>query len=306
MSLKILFDGYIYNILLIIVEYTCVTCLKNFGNYKSHYTKHQNKKFPCKTKIILCTLINTNIPKFTHNSNINIKKENIANKQLYICEFCNHNFTKNSSLFRHLDGNCKIKKKNNIKTNTNKNSNNLEIKMNELIELNKQLVKQNDQIMKQNEEFKKELTETKNSKLINQKNINNIKIDNINNINNIKNDNIIIQINNYGSEKYEQMDNKLFLEPMIKEIGKQIFLKMIKNVYLNPELPENHNIVITDKNRQICKIYNNNRWITTDITTINNLLTRIIYFAKQKCEEYKNNPNQNDKIKSRLNTIAIK
>ena len=121
-------------------------------------------------------------------------------------------------------------------------------------------------------------------------------------MNNIKNENINIQINNYGIEKYENMDKKIFLEPMLKEIGKQIFLKMIKNVYLNPELPENHNIVITDKNRQICKIYNNNRWITTDINMINNLLSRIIYFAKEKCNEYKDNPKQTEKIKARLLT----
>ena len=121
-------------------------------------------------------------------------------------------------------------------------------------------------------------------------------------MNNVKNENINIQINNYGTEKYENMDKKLFAEPMLKEIGKQIFLKMIKNVYLNPELPENHNIVITDKNRQICKIYNDNRWITTDINMINNLLSRIIYFAKEKCNEYKNNPKQTEKIKTRLLT----
>ncbi len=51
------------------VEYNCEICGKNFGNQKSHYITHINKKFPCKpTKIInqehiptqICTLITPN------------------------------------------------------------------------------------------------------------------------------------------------------------------------------------------------------------------------------------------------------
>lgn len=250
------------------VEYKCEKCDKNFGNQKSHYLTHINKKFPCGSK--------TNKSKISNNSHESTNKSFLKNEsdikiKKFRCEFCNNSFSRNSSLVRHLEEYyCKKKKSNDKK------------KIDELIELNKQL-------LKQNEDIKKELYQIK-------KNSPNIKI------NNVKTENINIQINNYGSEKYDSMDNKLFLEPMLKEIGKQIFLKMIKNVYLNPELPQNHNIVITDKNRQICKIYNNNRWITTDINMINNLLSRIIYYAKEKYYEYENHPKQNEKIKSRLLT----
>lgn len=313
------------------VEYNCEICGKKFGNQKSHYITHINKKFPCKSskqehiETQYCTQINTekqtktnpeiifeNIENIGNTDNLT-KENNLINdikffnssekksdennqsnlmitnlNKKFQCELCKSCFTRNSSLTRHLEGEyCKIKKKNN---NDDKK------KIDELIELNKQLIKQNEDIKKELSQIKKTKTKSVNS---NTTNTNNIKIDNLNNV---KNENINIQINNYGTEKYENMDKKLFLEPMLKEIGKQIFLKMIKNVYLNPELPENHNIVITDKNRQICKIYNDNRWITTDINMINNLISRIIYFAKEKCNELKDNPKQTEKIKSRLLT----
>ena len=304
------------------VEYNCDICGKKFGNQKSHYFTHTNKKFPCKpiklenNQAQICTFIKKCVKK--ENLDLNIFNSNIIKSDIigliknddkisnfskkksdekiivkkFKCDFCDNCFTRNTSLIRHNDGDyCKIKKQNDNNDNNHKN------KIDELIELNKQLIKQNDDIKKELSQIKK--SNKKSFSLNSNSSTNNIKIDNLNNI---KNENINIQINNYGIEKYENMDKKIFLEPMLKEIGKQIFLKMIKNVYLNPELPENHNIVITDKNRQICKIYNNNRWITTDINMINNLLSRIIYFAKEKCNEYKDNPKQTEKIKARLLT----
>ena len=88
---------------------------------------------------------------------------------------------------------------------------------------------------------------------------------------------------------------------MLKEIGKQIYLKQIKNVYINPDLPQNHNIVITDKNRQICKIHDGQRWLTSDITIVNDLLTRIIDHSKTKYEEYSEKYAGNKKVKDKLN-----
>ncbi len=308
------------------VEYNCEICGKKFGNKKCNYLTHINKKFPCKPTV----LDNTQKHIEAHKNTLNLKelkqantiiqnepivivenelianvKEQFNNQVInqvinqiinekdnnkFKCEYCNGCFTRNTSLTRHLTGGyCKVK---------NKQDDNDKKKIDELIELNKQLIKQNEDIKKE----LSQITKSNSSNVSNTStttNTSNIKIDNLNNI---KNENINIQINNYGSENYANMDKKLFLEPMLKEIGKQLFLKMIKNVYLNPELPENHNIVITDKNRQICKIYNDNRWITTDINMINNLISRIIYFAKEKCNEYKDNPKQTEKIRERLNT----
>lgn len=208
-----------------------------------------------------------------------------------------------------------------------------------VIEINKQLLKQNEenikqnselnkQILKQNEENKKQQEELKNkiiqlekitkdtSKKI-KRNKSNYQIDkstnnnltsnsnntntNTNNlISNSNSNNINIQINKYGTENFDDLDNKLFLEPMMKEIGKQIFLKMIKNVYINPDLPQNHNIVITDKNRQICKIHDGERWTTTDMTTITDLFGRIVEYSKTKHEQYVEKYRTNKKVNERL------
>jgi hypothetical protein len=124
---------------------------------------------------------------------------------------------------------------------------------------NEENKKQNEDIIKQNDELKNELEKVKKiakSKVKQEKinkstcitNSNNITNKNSNNTTN-SNNTVNIQINKYGTENYNDLDNKLFLEPMLKEIGKQIFLKQIQNVYINPDLPQNHNIVVTDKNR---------------------------------------------------------
>lgn len=81
-----------------------------------------------------------------------------------------------------------------------------------MIELNKKLIKQNEEIKKELNEIKKN-NSNQNNKIKSNIKINN-NIDTINNIENLnKIDNVNIQIHNYGTEKYDQMDNKLFLEP---------------------------------------------------------------------------------------------
>lgn len=78
-------------------------------------------------------------------------------------------------------------------------------------------------------------------------------------------------------------------------------MKQIKNVYINPDLPQNHNIVVTDRNRQICKIHDGNRWTTTDINIINDLLSRIVEHSKTKCDEYSEKYADNKRVIDKLN-----
>lgn len=40
------------------VEYSCEKCGKKFGNRKSHYITHKNKKYPCDNQIIFAPKIN--------------------------------------------------------------------------------------------------------------------------------------------------------------------------------------------------------------------------------------------------------
>jgi len=258
------------------VKYECEICNKNFGNFKSHYENHINKKFYCKNtnKILSKCLIEPN-------KELIIKSKETKS---FKCEFCNKFFTRKDNLNRHINTICKK----NIETNE---------QINELIEFNKQLIKQNEENNKQIKEIKKQNKNLKN-KLVK------VQVKRITNSNNVTNSNnttnINVQINKYGTENYNELDNKLFLEPMLKEIGKQIFLKQIQNIYINPDLPQNHNIVITDKNRQICKVHDGERWKTTNIKIINDLLTRIIDHSKTKYNEYIKKYAKNEKVKNKL------
>ena len=253
----------------------------------------------------------------------NLNKNSIIPKEIK-CPYCLDKFTRKSSLIRHLKNRCKEKddeniddNQNNIDNNQNNINNNQNEKIDVLIELNKQLIKQNEQNMIQQEELKNKIIELEKKTKVTSKKIkrnksnyqiykstnNNNLMSNSNNTNNLtsnSNNNINIQINKYGTENYDELDNKLFLEPMMKEIGKQIFLKMIKNVYINPDLPQNHNIVVTDKNRQICKIHDGERWTTTDTKIINDLLGRIIEYSKTKHDQYVEKYGANKKVNDRL------
>ena len=298
------------------VEYECEKCRKKFGNKKQHYIIHKNKKFPCipKDEIIINNFslspIDTNIAPELHpniNNNKNIIGDMVIamnnNDDEYLkkieCEFCKQTFTRKSSLTRHQNDRCDEKNKHDLK----------ESQINELIEINKLLLKQNEENKKQNEELKKELekvkkiakTKVKRTKINKSTCITNTNSNNTTNTNTNSNNTVNIQINKYGTENYDELDAKLFLEPMLKEIGKQIFLKQIKNVYINPDLPQNHNIVITDKNRQICKIHDGQRWLTSDITIVNDLLSRIVDHSKTKYEEYSEKYAGNKKVKDKLN-----
>ena len=82
------------------VNYTCLTCLKEF-NKKDSFIKHtERKKKPCKQYLPIFTNSTKNLPKITE---IDKKPENT-------CEYCSKNFTTIYTLNRHLNDRCKVKK----------------------------------------------------------------------------------------------------------------------------------------------------------------------------------------------------
>ena len=240
----------------------------------------------------------------------------------YICQKCKKNFGNHKHQYiNHVNRKnpCIILLNDNIlnkENNTNNNidnisnideSNNIMINLMEKIDL---LIKQNkeqkEDIKKLKEEFKEDIKKLKedNEKIKNQLIISN---ENNNkskpNINIAEaNTNINIQLNNFGSINYNSLDKKLFIDPILNQIGKQIFLKMIKNVYINPNLPQNHNLVITDKNRGYVKKYTDGKWETDDIKLINMVLNEIVEHSKVIYSELKERYDNNNKIKDKLNT----
>ena len=154
------------------------------------------------------------------------------------------------------------------------------------------------ELKNENKKIKKKLEKQldKNSKPeSNQKNIN-INIDNSNN-----NYGNIVNIQAHGKENLNQISNKVLLDAIRKGQGVSHITNIIESIYLNPEIPENHNIYICDINRQKCMIHNGFKWILADIDKIYDMISRVISFSKDKHDEfvllYQNNKNIQDKLK---------
>jgi hypothetical protein len=271
-------------------EYICEKCLKNFSNSKSHYTRHINRKKSCRAM-------------YVDNLDILDKQEILYDK--FVCEYCNLKFVKKYNLNRHLQ-----KCKNNLKIDNSFNKIVVE-KLNEKIDekihekLN-HLIKQNNELKKENIELKKKNNKNKNN--------NNFIIDkyeekdkkqdihiilNQNIINN--NQNNIISFNNMN---LQNVDKNLFINPIMNTrlFGKEIILKMIENIYINENLPEYQNIMITDKNRGYVKIYNNGKWKTDNIQIINLVIDGIIEHSKTILVELNQFYINNIQAKNRLVT----
>jgi len=297
------------------IVYICNICKKNFGNKKDHYDMHKNRKTSCvkksnnelqnppqvlqnspikKVQELSQEIINED---FDNNYNIeeiplcveinNIDENNVEdNKVLFPCEYCHKLFAKKFNLTRHLNGRCKEKK---IK-------NNEFAIVNEIKEQLNVLIKQNEELKKDNKKIKKEL----NAKKKNKSNVNIINNNNI--VNNIVNNNQ--RIVNFNNMNLEEVDKKLFIQPMINGNyqGKQILLKTIENIYINEEHPEYHNLIITDKNRGYVKVFNNGKWKTDNIKLINNVIDGIVFQSKNILIELKQQYVGNNRAMDRLNT----
>jgi hypothetical protein len=300
-------------------KYNCI-CGMDFGNRKDNYISHLNKKKPCantlhqnapntekihqntpNTEKIHQNISNTEKihqdiqvcieikqPKDNiHNEDIDIDKDKKTDIINYPCEFCNKIFTRKFSLERHLDNRCKKKPNQNLENSEFKQNAKLEIFEDKL----NMVLKENEQLKMKIEKLETKIKRTKKTTTninINQQNIN-------------INQNIMV---NFSDLDYEEMDKKLFTHPIMNPRlqGKYIILQMIENVYINETHPEYQNLIITDKNRGYVKIYNNGKWKTDNINTINMIIDGIISHSKTILVELKQQYLNNSNAKNRLNT----
>jgi hypothetical protein len=263
-------------------EYICPKCKKNFGNYKYHYEVHINKKKPCDINFIEIENNNNISENFKHD-------ENLIN--------ANNNQNINNNLDIDID-------------NQQLNFNNIEIIDNKNIII--ELMKKMDYLIKQNEEFKHDVSELKeDNKELKEDNKelkedidklkNQIQSSSKTNKNDITNYiNVNIQINNFNDIDYSKMNAKTLIKTLIKEQGKQIILKTIQDIFVNPDKPENHNIYVADKNRKYLKTYNNNKWNTDDFKIIDRLIEKFVNIYKLSIEEIKKDIKLYDRIKKSI------
>jgi hypothetical protein len=88
-----------------------------------------------------------------------------------------------------------------------------------------------------------------------------------NNTNNINNGTINttqttnnIQINNFGNEKLEYLDNEYFKDLIMNNHIQTAYMKLIEDTYLHKDHPENHNIKIENLNSKYGFVFENGRW----------------------------------------------
>ena len=112
----------------------------------------------------------------------------------------------------------------------------------------------------------------------------------VSNITNNYNINITnVQLNSFGREDFSKIPLTCFTEPMRRiKNGKKIFREITRNLYFNPEFPENQTVYCEDIEEEKYKIYNSRKkkFVKTNIDVIHKLIGRLIEFCYEKKEEF--------------------
>jgi hypothetical protein len=261
------------------VEYNCINCGKKFKQ-KCHFINHTEKKKKICVQKSVDPEITYNRPKLVNSdpkepiNNPELVENNIDKKN--ICMYCHQIFSNKSHLTRHVKKNCKVKKlQDEEKENIFKQLIDKEEKFNLLMKNFEILQQQNKDITQKNEELQKQVKDiiskniTKNKKIINNNQTNNINI-------------YPVKLVKFGEEDLNKIDIKYYLEPAIKEIGKQSFIKLTENIHFNPQYPQYQNVYLSDYNREKFMVYNGNDWILKNNGNI------IIFDIKEKILKFCN------------------
>jgi len=218
------------------LEFKCKICNYIFKT-KFSLERHQNKKTKC-----------------------NLKTE-------YKCDKCQKSFKTNQNLKYHISNTiCDYLFKENENQNKNNDIDKTIIDILEGEEENKIFLLKMLGLNIEDEDINKIII----SKISNESKLNIIKNkilikNNIINSNNTNSNNTTnnIQINSFGNEKTDYLTNEYFAKLLKNNYGKDSFLKLSNEIYLNKDKPENNTIKIDNLNNKWCKIIENNKWITT-------------------------------------------
>jgi uncharacterized C2H2 Zn-finger protein len=218
-------------------------------------------------------------------------KKNLS-KIRYICPNCSKDFNNRKSDYdRHIN------KKNGC-VNENIENEDVNIKNDNLaiMELMKRIINQNEKMNNDILELNNDILDLKNEISILKEDNENLKNKLVNH--NTINNNCII-INNFNDMNYKGNFNNL-----LKERGKSIYLKTLRNVFLNPQKPENHTFYIADKSRGLAKIYNNGLWETKNMSLmVDKIIDSVVEYFNLSIKEIKEDRERYERLK---NTIASK
>jgi len=229
-------------------------------------------------------------------------KKNLP-KIRYVCPNCNKDFNNRKSDFnRHIN-----KKKGcaNDNINIEKDDINIENETKNIESNNPMMIELMNKIINQNEKMNNDILDLKNKISILEEDNENLKNQVIQyNTNNNNNNNCII-INNFNDTNYKGNFNNL-----LKERGKSIYLKTLRNVFLNPQKPENHTFYIADKSRGLAKIYNNGLWETKNMGSIvDKIIDSVVEYFNLSIEEIKEDHEKYERLKktivSKVNYIQL-
>lgn len=210
------------------LNYICERCLKEFDQ-KSNYDNHINRKFPCKEN-----------PHKTSKHHQNSLK--IENSEL-ICHYCRKEFSRKDNLMRHIDRYCKVKKENDKK---------MDILMEKLIQ-----IEENNKRLEENDKKNKKDIEKLKEENFNYKNIINNTQNNIGTHNNIS-----FKINAYGTEDISQITDNDYKKIFAR--GMNSTPAFVEKLHFNKNIPENHNIYISNLRDAYVLMFDGQIWRLKD------------------------------------------
>ena len=226
----------------------------------------------------VCNIVfKSNINFERHKNTKRHKKQSTGDRVIYDCG-CGKFYSHRASFYRH-------KKQCSYADTNHKEPENI------IQSLQERLDKQDKEIERKNQEMDE--LRKKIEMLIentNGSNTNNTHIQNqtIKNQNNIDTQNIFI-VNNFGSENMDYLTDKEITN-LIKNNGPVICIpKLIESIHFDPRHPENHNIKVTNMKNNHAKIFNDNKWITTNKKrAIDSMIENSCVLLEEKYQDNKN------------------
>ena len=216
-------------------NYKCDRCLKEFGQ-KCEYTRHVNKKFPCK----MPPPKTTQSPPKTHPLPPDEGISVVTNK----CNYCQMIFSRRDALTRHINKSCKVKKEN-------------DKKMEEMMTILIELKESNRKIIEENKQNKEEIEKLKEENGKYKKIVNNTQ----NNVNGTQN-NITFKINAYGTED----TSKITINDYKRILGRGMnsVPVFVEQLHFDKNTPENHNVYISNLRDAYVLMFDGKIWRLKD------------------------------------------